>query len=120
MTLQRDGRNARPRSKQRTMKKRTGQSLWRWLPRIEPLEDRFLPSFSPHLLADINTVGAGSSPQGFCSVGGVAYFSANDGAHGAELWKSNGTAAGTSMVADINRGGSSSNPRYLTNVNRSE
>ena len=32
---------------------------------------------------------------------GKAVFSANDGTHGAELWVTNGTAAGTSLVKDI-------------------
>ena len=35
-------------------------------------------------------------------VGGTLYFSANDGVHGTQLWKSDGTAGGTVMVADIN------------------
>jgi ELWxxDGT repeat protein len=33
--------------------------------------------------------------------GGVAYFVADDGLHGYELWRTDGTAAGTRMVADI-------------------
>jgi ELWxxDGT repeat protein len=51
------------------------------------------------------------------NVDGTLYFEANDGAHGQELWKSDGTAAGTLMVKDINPGSSGSEPYDLTNVN---
>jgi ELWxxDGT repeat protein len=36
------------------------------------------------------------------SKGNTIYFAANDGEHGKELWKSDGTEAGTVMVKDIN------------------
>jgi ELWxxDGT repeat protein len=51
------------------------------------------------------------------AIGSTAYFIANDGVHGRELWMSDGTAAGTTMVKDIYPGSDGSSARYLTNVN---
>ena len=87
------------------------------LPRLEPLEDRLLPSFALRPLADLVPSLANSSPSGFTDVNGTAFFAANDGMHGDELWESDGTAAGTFLVKDINPGVGGSHPVYLTNVN---
>jgi ELWxxDGT repeat protein len=42
--------------------------------------------------------------------GDRAYFAADDGAHGRELWTTDGTAAGTHLVKDINPGQENSFP----------
>ncbi len=46
----------------------------------------------------------GSHPEYLVDVSGTLYFTAHDGVNGGELWKSDGTAAGTVMVKDIRPG----------------
>jgi ELWxxDGT repeat protein len=92
----------------------------RWMPHLEGLESRVLLSFTPHLLKDINQLTTdGSSPGQVVALSGTeVLFAASDGvAHGRELWKSDGTGAGTQMVLDINPGSAGSRPSLLTNVN---
>ena len=48
---------------------------------------------------------ASSIPGDLTNVNGTLYFEADDGVHGNELWKSDGTDAGTTMVKDIFPGG---------------
>jgi trimeric autotransporter adhesin len=66
------------------------------------------------LVKDINTVKGNSNPnddravnqsaevEKLFAVGKTLYFRANDGKHGVELWKSDGTERGTKLVKDIN------------------
>ncbi len=63
-----------------------------------------------------------SYPSPFLDVEGTTYFTANDGVHGTELWKSDGTPGGTTMVKDIYAGSFSGASIYdsFTNSWRSD
>jgi ELWxxDGT repeat protein/VCBS repeat-containing protein len=82
---------------------------------LESLEARYALSSVP-VLFDLNPSGA-SAPAEFIEIGGVTYFVAANGTNGRELWKSDGTPQGTTMLVDINVGAGSSNPNSLVNVN---
>ncbi|HEX2701770.1 MAG TPA: ELWxxDGT repeat protein [Acidimicrobiales bacterium] len=74
------------------------------------------------LVKDINvtSAGAGSSPGNFKQIGSTVFFSASEDVFGTgiELWKTDGTAAGTVMVKDIRPGTfGDSSPSNLTEFN---
>src|SRR5215203_2217376 len=81
---------------------------------LEALENRVIPSGMPELLKNVNLGTESSFPELFTQVGDTTFFRARDSEHGVELWKTNGTAAGTSLVKDINPGNAGSYPEYLT------
>lgn len=68
----------------------------------------------------VKDIGAGNNrasdlvPQFLTNVAGTLFFVMNDGVHGQELWKSDGTEAGTVLVKDINPGAASAFNFLLT------
>jgi ELWxxDGT repeat protein len=83
----------------------TGPELWR------------LTSSGPALVADIAPGPIGSSPSRFFHMRGLTYFAASDGQHGMELWRTDGTTAGTFQLADIAPGAASSQPSGFAELN---
>ncbi|MBK9731680.1 MAG: T9SS type A sorting domain-containing protein [Chitinophagaceae bacterium] len=59
-------------------------------------------SLTPHFLANLN---------------GTILISANDPNNGKELWKTDGTTAGTVLVKDINHGSPGSSPYFIADLN---
>jgi ELWxxDGT repeat protein len=78
-----------------------------------------------HEIAAMDTAGnpnnwvsySASYPDNALVIGNTYYFTGLDQAHGRELWKSNGTAAGTQLVADLNPGSGDSNPQGFVDMN---
>jgi ELWxxDGT repeat protein len=71
---------------------------------------------SAYKVLDIYPGPQGSYPANFTRSGDVTFFTAEDPARGRELWRSDGTAAGTVLVKDIVAGPASSSPTNLTDV----
>ena len=61
----------------------------------------------PELVKDINPGPAHTTPGTLIRVGDRLLFGADDGDRGRELWQTDGTAAGTTLVKDINPTGAS-------------
>ena len=100
----------RARVQRRTRLQRRGAPL-------EFLEDRNLLAIDFTLVKDVNTSPASSTPTSVTQVGATTYFVATTATSGTELWKSDGTLAGTELVKDIEPGVGSSSPGNLVNAN---
>ncbi len=64
---------------------------------------------------DINAPGD-SDPQYLYGQGNILYFTADDGIHGREMWRSDGTSAGTTMIKDIYQGAEGSDPSSFNQI----
>jgi ELWxxDGT repeat protein len=59
----------------------------------------------------VTFIGGPAKIRDITAVNGVLYFTADDGTHGSELWRSDGTETGTKLVRDIAPGSASSDPK---------
>jgi ELWxxDGT repeat protein len=75
----------------------------------EPLEPRLFLAVGPaSLVKDIQTLGASSEPFSFVPFKGATYFRADDGVHGVEWFRTDGTPGGTSLLVDLSPGAAGS------------
>jgi len=81
---------------------------------ISPEELAIFPKST--LTPEVVEVGSSplSRPAQFFRVDDTAYFVADDGVHGVELWKTDGTTTGTKMLVDTVSEGAGSPPDWLT------
>ena len=71
------------------------------------------------LLRDINTSveERSSNPRQFTTMGSITFFVAEDDDHGAEVWRTDGSSAGTYLLADIRPGPDTSYPEDFVVAN---
>ncbi|AKI99369.1 ELWxxDGT repeat protein [Archangium gephyra] len=87
----------------------SGQEAARTAPVTPESRRSALAVGTPRLVRDIQptpppSAEEGSHPSSFVSVGSTRFFVAYDALHGVELWKSDGTPAGTVLVKDLEPG----------------
>jgi ELWxxDGT repeat protein len=82
----------------------------------EALEPRLLLTAAV-LVKDINPDTVASAPSAGFTLGSKSFFTADDGVSGREVWVSDGTSAGTTLLKDIRAGATGSSPILLGILN---
>jgi len=82
---------------------------------FETFESRRMLALSAELI-EIAPQSANANPESLVAMGDLVFFTADDGVHGTELWRSDGSEEGTLLLKDIASGEMSSNPEWLTVV----
>ncbi|KAH8067655.1 hypothetical protein JL721_7504 [Aureococcus anophagefferens] len=90
--------------------KREGRELWRatWKYRNDTA------TLDVALVKDIRPGTKPSNPSSIFAFNGRAYFAADDGVVGAELWVTDGSGANTRLLEDLRPGARGSSPKYFT------
>ena len=74
-------------------------------------------AFPAITVLDTNSGTAGSAPYTFAAFNDYLYYAATNSAAGYELWRTDGTVLGTTLVKDIRSGADSSSPSGFTALN---
>lgn len=81
----------------------SGRELWRTDGTTAgTIQVRNINTKQPNGLVSPTAPSSGSNPANLFAWNNKLYFSANNGSNGSELWSSDGTAAGTVLLKDIN------------------
>lgn len=79
--------------------------------RCDALEPRFL--LAAALVKDINPATPSSNPHAFVDLHGTLLFRADDGVHGQDWWRADGTAGGARLVKDAEGAGWTADGRQV-------
>ncbi len=99
----------------KSLRRRSARRRAAWRPEL--LESRQLLAATSSIIYDIDQSIAGSAfdaPDSFVRAGEWVLFTASNSEIGKELWRTDGTTAGTSLLRDLVPGAIGSNPRNLT------
>lgn len=77
----------------------------------------FLSAQNAYIIKNVSAITKPSNPEYLTVNNNQIYFFADDGIHGVELWKTDGTIPGTTLVKDINPNGNGLFGYYTDDIN---